>query len=38
VKRRSSDPEKAGSPASVNEWVTAFKMKRAQIADQTCPL
>ena len=40
VKRRSSDPhhdpEKDGPPASVNEWVTAFKLKRAQIVDQHC--
>ena len=42
VKRRSddpsSDPAKDGPPASVDEWVTAFKVKRAQIADQRCPL
>jgi hypothetical protein len=42
VKRRSSDPSgdpaKDGPPARVNEWVTAFKLKRAQIVDQRCPL
>jgi hypothetical protein len=42
VKRRSSDPssdpDKDGPPATVNEWVTAFKLKRAQIVDQRCPL
>jgi hypothetical protein len=41
VKRRSSDPSsdpgKDGPPASVDEWVTAFKLKRAQIVDQRCP-
>ena len=41
VKRRSSDPssdpEKDGPPAKVDEWVTAFKLKRAQIVDQRCP-
>ncbi len=41
VKRRSSDPssdpDKDGPPARVDEWVTAFKLKRAQIVDQRCP-
>jgi hypothetical protein len=37
VKRRSSDPGKDGPSASVDEWVTAFKLKRAQIVDQRCP-
>ncbi len=41
VKRRSSDPSsdpgKDAPPGSVNEWVTAFKLKRAQIVDQRCP-
>jgi len=41
VKRRStdpsSDPDKEGPPARVGEWVKAFKLKRAQIADQRCP-
>ena len=41
VKRRSSDPSgdpaKDGPPASVAEWVTAFKAKRTQIVDQRCP-
>jgi hypothetical protein len=41
VKRRSndpsSDPGKDGPPASVDEWVKAFKLKRAQIVDQRCP-
>jgi hypothetical protein len=40
VKRRSSDPadDPDGPPAKVSEWVTAFKLKRAQIVDQRCPL
>ena len=41
VKRRSSDPssdpDKDTPPARVGEWVKAFKLKRAQIADQRCP-
>jgi hypothetical protein len=41
VKRRSSDPssdpDKEGPPARVDEWVKAFKLKRAQIANQRCP-
>ncbi len=41
VKRRSSDPsadpEKDGPPARVAEWVKAFKGKRAQIVDHSCP-
>jgi len=41
VKRRSSepsgDPAKDGPPARVDAWVTAFKLKRAQIVDQRCP-
>jgi hypothetical protein len=40
VKRRSSDPssdpEKDGELATVNEWVKAFKMKRAQIVERSC--
>ena len=42
VKRRSSDPsgdpDHDGPPGTVNEWVKAFKLKRAQIVDQRCPL
>jgi hypothetical protein len=41
VKRRSSDPsdpDKDVPPGKVSEWVTAFKLKRAQIVDQRCPL
>jgi hypothetical protein len=42
VKRRSSDPSgdpgKDGPPARVDEWVKAFKLKRAQIVDNRCPL
>lgn len=42
VKRRSSDPssdpEKDGELATVNEWVKAFKMKRAQLVDRRCPV
>jgi hypothetical protein len=41
VKSRSSDPSsdpgKDGPPASVDEWVKAFKLKRAQIVDRRCP-
>jgi len=41
VRRRSSDPsrdpDKDGPSARVDEWVTAFKLKRAQIVDQRCP-
>jgi hypothetical protein len=41
VKQRSSDPdahaEKDAPLARVDEWVTAFKQKRAQIVDQRCP-
>jgi hypothetical protein len=33
----SSDPQKEGPPARVDEWVKAFKLKRAQIVDQRCP-
>jgi hypothetical protein len=38
VKQRSSDPGKDSPPGSVDEWVTAFKLKRAQIVDRHCPL
>jgi hypothetical protein len=38
VDRRASDPRKGGPPASVDGWVSAFKLKRAQIVDQRCPL
>jgi hypothetical protein len=37
VNRRSSYPAKGSAPASVDEWVTAFKAKRAQLVDQHCP-
>ena len=41
VKHRSADPsrdpEKDGALASVDEWVNAFKLKRAQILDRRCP-
>jgi hypothetical protein len=41
VKTRSSDPsgdpDKEGPLARVDEWVKAFKLKRAQIVDQRCP-
>jgi hypothetical protein len=33
----SSDPLKDGAPARVDEWVAAFKLKRAQIVDHHCP-
>jgi hypothetical protein len=42
VRRRSSDPssdpDKDGPLATVDEWVKAFKLKRAQIVDQRCPI
>jgi hypothetical protein len=39
VKRRASDPSSKDSPpGSVDEWVAAFKRKRAEIVDQRCPL
>lgn len=34
----SSHPESDPAPASVDEWVAAFKAKRAQLSDRTCPL
>jgi hypothetical protein len=41
VKQRSndpsSDPAKDGPPGTVDAWVAAFKLKRAQIVDQRCP-
>jgi hypothetical protein len=37
VTRRSRDPKKDSPPASVDEWVNAFKVKRSQIVDQRCP-
>jgi hypothetical protein len=37
VNLRPSGPGKDSPPASVDEWVTAFKLKRAQIVDQRCP-
>jgi hypothetical protein len=41
VKQRSSDPSsdpaKDGPPGAVDAWVAAFKVKRAQIVDQSCP-
>jgi hypothetical protein len=40
VKRRSSDPssdpDKDGELGTVNGWVSAFKLKRAQIVDRRC--
>lgn len=38
VKRRPSDPDKDSPPASVDGWVMAFKLKRAQIVDQRCAI
>jgi hypothetical protein len=42
VRRRSSDPsgdpDKDAPAGTVNSWVKAFKVKRAQIVDQRCPL
>ena len=37
VQGRASSPHKDSAPATVDEWVTAFKLKRAQIVDQRCP-
>ncbi len=41
VKRRSSDPSgdptRDGPSGRVDEWVTAFKRKRAEIVDRRCP-
>jgi hypothetical protein len=34
----SSDPEKDGRPGSVEQWVMAFKLKRAEIVDKRCPV
>jgi hypothetical protein len=42
VERRSSDPssqpEGDAAPPSIDAWVDAFKAKRQQIVDRTCPL
>ncbi len=41
IKRRSKDPAADAAedppPATVNEWVRLFKLKRAQIVDHRCP-
>ncbi len=37
VSRRGSDPDDEGPPASVSEWVAAFKQKRDEIVNQRCP-
>lgn len=40
VKKRSADPATAAEeppPATVNDWVRLFKLKRAQIVDHRCP-
>jgi hypothetical protein len=37
VNLRPSAPGEDSPPASVDEWVTAFRLKRAQIVDQRCP-
>jgi len=39
VTRRSADPSDNpdAPPATVNEWVNVFKLKRAQIVDHHCP-
>ncbi len=37
VNRRPADPHKDGPPGSVDEWVKAFELKRAQIVDHRCP-
>jgi hypothetical protein len=37
VERRSANADEDSPPAHVDEWVKAFKMKRAQIVDHRCP-
>jgi hypothetical protein len=38
VDRRSQDPDRTGQPpAAVDEWVAAFKLKRAEIVNAHCP-
>jgi hypothetical protein len=37
VDRRPRDASDNGTPASVDEWVSAFKRKRAEIVDHHCP-
>ena len=37
VDRRSRKPNSAEPPASVDEWVAAFKAKRDQIVNTRCP-
>lgn len=37
VDKRSRNPRSKESPASVDEWVDAFKRKRAEIAARRCP-
>jgi hypothetical protein len=38
VDRRSRNPNRAGQPpATVDEWVAAFKLKREQVANNHCP-
>jgi hypothetical protein len=37
VERRSRDPEHGGPPATVSDWVGAFKQKRSEIVQARCP-
>jgi len=37
VNLRPRGPGEDSPPASIDEWVAAFKLKRAQIVDQHCP-
>jgi len=37
VERRPRDPRQDGPPASVDEWVAAFKRKRSEIVEHRCP-
>jgi hypothetical protein len=38
VEDRSSDPGKDAPAPSVDQWVTAFKARRAEIVDRRCPI
>jgi hypothetical protein len=37
VKHRPADTKDESAPASVDQWVAAFKSKRAQVVDHRCP-
>jgi hypothetical protein len=38
VDRRSRTPNRSVAPATIDEWVTAFKQKRDEIVNHTCPV